>query len=74
MGAAGGNKAVGAGDGARSRRRREWRECTDSRSGMKYYSDGVTTTSERPEGVLVSSPGIGSNTSSPVTSRQRAVS
>ena len=73
VGAAGGNKAGGAGDGAR-RRRRERRVCTDSRSGMKYYSDGVTTTSARQEGVLVSSPGVGSNTSSPVTSRRRAAS
>ena len=42
-GVAGGDK-VGRGDDGARRRRRKWRKYTDAGSGMKYYSNGVTTT------------------------------
>ena len=42
-GVAGGDK-VGRGDDGARRRRRKWRKYTDAGLGMKYYSNGVTTT------------------------------
>ena len=38
-----------------------WREYEDAKTGMKYYSDGVTTSWEKPEGFNAGESDLGSN-------------